>query len=577
MEQILYFLLVCFCLLGTFYQCVQLLDLYFRYPYTVSISMGTTPYLDFPGITLCTTAFVTKQKIMDSCKDQGSGNRKLTECFSDFVAKESLDKILNQSINWYDFIADVRCAADEVGDEDVTCRSHLFESVITTFQGNAVCWTLFHKATFLRSRLSHIKVASGYKQSALLIHDQDVSSSRLNQSIEPREVIRFLLNFTTNESILSDEPVHGAAGVHDSYVVSQSRRGSMKIHAGRYYEIAFEKHETINLPAPYDSDCFDYREANLPKYKYGYEKTNPFKAPISSSDCFTGCMGVLTLQQNDCLCWPPEIPYMRGEDNFSSMVDEECNLCNWITIAKTSQQVVSLNDTSTENRSKILMRVALSHFRNCSASFEKECRRSCRKGCETIQMKTKTSESSWPSDEEIHAADDIQEKNELKRFRDCCTILSIKYSSNQVVVYTAQAKYEVIEFISYIGGIIGLWLGFTFVGMIDYAKAAIQTTRKLMKEYKKRTRRSNGMQSTISKDRPVLGRRKPMIERMPWLFEMYPNPAVVKENSDPYENYHRNFKSQFHVDPDLGERVPVVFRKPSVLFTGHTNDHRYHF
>jgi hypothetical protein len=37
-----------------------------------------------------------------------------------------------------------------------------------------------------------------------------------------------------------------------------------------------------------------------------------------------------------------------------------------------------------------------------------------------------------------------------------------------------QAKCEVFDFISYIGSVLGLWLGFTFVGMIDYANTVIR-------------------------------------------------------------------------------------------------------
>lgn len=560
MERMLYFLLVCFCILITLYQCVQLLDLYFRYPFTVSISTVGKSSFQFPGITLCTTAFVSKERVMQGCKN----DQKMTDCFADFVAKEPLTSILNQSLDMADFIADVRCAADEI-DDNVTCQSNLHESVIKTFQGNSVCWTLFHKATIAKSRLAQIHVPTGYKQSALLIEDEGVNMNLFNQSIQPREVIRFLINFTNKESVMSDEPVYGTAGVHDPSLVRQSRRGSMKIFPGRFYEISYEEHKTISLPAPYGSNCFAYNRQNMIKHTEE-EETNPFAIPLSSSDCFVGCMGVNTLQQSECLCWPPEVPFMTGDPDFTPLVDGDCFLCNWLTFAKSSEKVLRHNYTNTEEKSKVLVNIGLDYFRNCSASFEQECKRSCRKACETLRMKVTTSESTWPSDEEIKAVPaGSPAREELQHFRDCCTIVSLKYASTDIVVYTAQAKYEVIEFISYIGGIIGLWMGFTFVGLIDYVKSAIHILHRVRGEYVRRKERISSIGASCSMDKEkmtTLGRRRKTRERLPWYFETVDQNHGANERDSQLDKYRRNshFRCKFHVDSDSVERPPVIYQ-----------------
>ena len=59
---------------------------------------------------------------------------------------------------------------------------------------------------------------------------------------------------------------------------------------------------------------------------------------------------------------------------------------------------------------------------------------------------------------------------ELSHYRNCCAIVSIRYLTGEKTKYISHPKYEPIEFVSYVGGIISLWLGFSFISMYDITK-----------------------------------------------------------------------------------------------------------
>ena len=460
----------------------------------------------------------------------------ISECYTDFLARESIQKILAQSLNVKEFIIDVKCAVDELESAaNITCRKSVENESIRTFQGNSVCWTLFHQS-IVTSQISRVQVPSGYAQSALLIADKGVSLSVFNQSINPREVIRLLVNLTTVVPVAPDEPNYGMVAAHDPHFVKQIRRSGMKIHPGKYYEISIEDHETVSLPPPYATMCFDYVSAHIKRYEKR-PKTNPFALALSSNDCFIGCMGINTMQQPDCLCWPPEIPFVAGDRKVNPLLDGECFLCNWITFAKSKSQINSSNDTA-----KTIMHDALSCFRNCSASFEAECHSECPKGCRELRMKTTHTDITWPSDEEISGAEG-DDKIQQEALRKCCSIISIKYAGDDRILYTAQAKYEFIEFISYIGGIVGMWLGFTFVGLIDYAVCFVKFVKRLLRPHTDSSIHCVGVHEMRDRRHsmtdPMLLMRRSTRERLPWI-------RSETENLDNFRDLHSRRNSHIH-------------------------------
>lgn len=95
----------------------------------------------------------------------------------------------------------------------------------------------------------------------------------------------------------------------------------------------------------------------------------------------------------------------------------------------------------------------------------------------------KVTETEWPADERIEFSNN---QEELYEWRNCCALVSVRYLSGETTVHKASPKYEVInarvgtinnsftsyykqiiEFISYVGGLISLWLGFSVFAFYD--------------------------------------------------------------------------------------------------------------
>ena len=54
-------------------------------------------------------------------------------------------------------------------------------------------------------------------------------------------------------------------------------------------------------------------------------------------------------------------------------------------------------------------------------------------------------------------------------------------SSNEITIYQYSPKYNPVEFVSYVGGLVSLYLGFTFLAIFDYFKAIVEFILKQLK------------------------------------------------------------------------------------------------
>lgn len=62
----------------------------------------------------------------------------------------------------------------------------------------------------------------------------------------------------------------------------------------------------------------------------------------------------------------------------------------------------------------------------------------------------------------------------LLSYRNCCSIVSIRYLTGEQTLFITKPKYEPIEFFSYVGGIISLWMGFSFFGLFHVIRSCIR-------------------------------------------------------------------------------------------------------
>lgn len=112
-------------------------------------------------------------------------------------------------------------------------------------------------------------------------------------------------------------------------------------------------------------------------------------------------------------------------------------------------------------------------FNSCFAVYQDECFERCPVDCSVMKVTTEIQSKQWPTTDQVwHSSGDFREL--LQAYRKCCAIVSIRQLSPDRLVYTEHPKYEPIEFISYVGGVVSLWVGFTFVGIFDYIRHLIR-------------------------------------------------------------------------------------------------------
>lgn len=191
------------------------------------------------------------------------------------------------------------------------------------------------------------------------------------RAIQPNEVIRFKLNFNTNESVSINEPSTGKIVIHDSTEIPTVRRGNSYLRAGRYYVVYIQEQISKLLKSPYKSRCYNYTDENLISYQKADPKNLPhifFDKPLSTEDCIIGCLGQKTFHK--CGCWPPEIPFLFHTGQPKEGISE-AKMCNWNQLGLNASKYNGYNVSTCVYRK----------FYECFGMFEKGCRNDCPEDC----------------------------------------------------------------------------------------------------------------------------------------------------------------------------------------------------
>ncbi|KAI1287404.1 hypothetical protein HDE_10313 [Halotydeus destructor] len=394
-----------------FYQCFQILNLFFQYPTVVDVK-SVLSNLTIPGITLCNgntitltnlkkyTANMADLKAKEFTEDYKAleakgekGKKELQDLIDKYVRiilEAPISDTVNNGPSFAQYVNNetLACAFDEKGNTNVTCG--YLVNPLTTSQQIGNCFTLFHESKGFK--IEEVSVEPGYGQSPIIYGNQSLRVEVADQPFQPNEVLRMVLNFEPDEYTILDAPVFGTISIHDPSESPDTRKRRFYLYPGYYYEFYVTKKETILLEAPYESRCFDYVRQNQREYDQGRKKgVHPYlDAPLSRDDCRIGCLAKRTLLK--CQCWPPEIPYLQGyEQNVTIKVnDKEQNVnfafietCDWVKLAK--------------KRSLNLSAV----YDDCFAMYDSLCNEICRQDCLITDFDVRIQNTAWPSKEKI--------------------------------------------------------------------------------------------------------------------------------------------------------------------------------
>ena len=248
----------------------------------------------------------------------------------------------------------------------VPIRVSVLSNLLTTAQENGNCFTLFHKSN--ENKLSEIAINSGLSESAVVRGsiNESVNIELSQKPFAPNEIIRFRVNFREDEYTTLNEPVSGRFIIHDDREIAVIRQKSYRIEPGKYYIFYITKNTDELLPAPYFTDCRDYRlQKDEHSLAHSDNKSDDilFSTPTSKGNCIIGCIGEKTIQL--CNCWPPELPFLYTGLNNESI--KMLKWCDW----RERPPIENWQDKP----------ASLTWFQYCFNVHETECNHVCKSDC----------------------------------------------------------------------------------------------------------------------------------------------------------------------------------------------------
>ncbi|KAI1303569.1 hypothetical protein HDE_02112 [Halotydeus destructor] len=445
------------CLAACCGQCVSILSMYYAYPTTVFVYMETMDNLETPGVTICNNnrlalsklmafndTFANQWNLIADMRRRGQNNSGLDLRLQTLIDETTRDMMTSLSVKSFlsighyheDFILDddFRCASDNANATVTPCRT--FANVITTAQNSGNCFTMFHHAYKKLSNMASIK--SGYSAAPVAVRGT-------THVFRPNEMLRMKLNFTRDEYTTLDYPVSGSVVIHDTNMAPTIRFKSIQLLPGHFYELFITKTTSDLLPAPYLTDCMNY----VHKYRGHYDMFSSdeesddmvYKYPLSKEDCIIGCMGLNTVRR--CKCYPPELPFVLAKRS-----EDKIRWCDWD----------STDDLESAPRDN------LTKFDFCFSSHEEFCNQYCKLDCRVDRYQIIKESREWPSAELIAHS---HGKERMLEDKACCAIVSVRFWSTEHTIYKYKAKFEPIELMSYLSGLVSMWLGFSALAFFN--------------------------------------------------------------------------------------------------------------
>lgn len=187
---------------------------------------------------------------------------------------------------------------------------------------------------------------------------------------------------------------------------------------GRRYDVTFSKTKIINLPKPYNTSCHDYKNSQNDK---------------SYSDCVRRCMIMKCLNKNKCLFIGMQF-ILNGEFNDEKLCKTEVkfNFTEFINFFYQCRHKICLPDCVQEIYSYEIKDVTHSHFDISFSLFN----------------------------------DTIDINNTI--------VINILPRDTNVYIYTHLPKISFDDLLSKFGGLISLWLGFSFYSVYYHTESFIR-------------------------------------------------------------------------------------------------------
>lgn len=340
------------------------------------------------------------------------------------------------------------------------------------------CTTLMHKGTMqydMENRNHLFNSTIG-----------DILSAPYYTYFDAKEITKMVIDFKPEDYGDLKRQVGARIVFHGNNFVASFNELDFFVTRGYRYDFNIDREVTILLDKPYIG-CWNYEDNNLYKFKNIIDP----RIPLHVNTCFQNCVIINIINRFNC--WPPLVPYFK---NDTLDPNKNYKACIWFkdtlysTLYKEMLRVLKLKNKKLQqkksNQSSLSSEKIISkddYDENDEKSkaqmrtykrVRRHCWRKCMIGCNLIRYSVTVTRSVWPTD--IRISLDKTGKDRL--LRHCCALMTIKYSHFHHTVQELVPKYNLIDTIGNVGGLLAVWLGFSMVSVYHASQKLIELFNK---------------------------------------------------------------------------------------------------
>ncbi|XP_028968339.1 acid-sensing ion channel 1 [Galendromus occidentalis] len=365
---------------GFSYQALTMLEMYFKYPFSVTVVEQLQSGILFPAVTICSENWINRTRLCEASPEH---------CSADFSANVGSHYKIEYD---FDLQNDVALKPQEtlecyMRSNDPTCLAFTcFGAVRRSYYRHPghMCYTFDLLLTDER-RDSYLACKSPWTWELTLNVIWSAEKTMALQNDQSFPVI-----------------------VHRPETTPPDKLSSLIAEAGMSYVLSVTQQATKRLPPPYASACTDYIKEGIALEMGGYQ---------SQDTCLQKCR--MSLESRFCGCVSPLYEYSAffGKDPCPPDRDEKC------------QTELEQNRTYSK------------------------CHKICRAPCEETNYDVRlTGMSVIPEGTNVG----------FERF-----FIKVKFSSDTQKTFLYQPKLSIVEVFGYMGGYLGMWLGFSLFSILS--------------------------------------------------------------------------------------------------------------
>lgn len=292
----------------------------------------------------------------------------------------------------------------------------------------------------------------------------NTSESNYTSYFDAKEVVKLVLDFEPEDYADLKRQIGSRIIFHDNSHIASSQDLDFFLTRGFRYDFNIEREDIVFNGKPY-WNCLDYHQM----YQKVYNSQVDPRIPLDMDGCFQNCIARNIVKREDC--WPSTMPYYR---NDSMNLDESIKICTTFGEAdrmaalRDRPRFESLSQLATNQSQFLIAGVRARARHKLYMKVQRFCRSRCVSPCRRPSFSVVVAQSPWPADVQV-----IQKSFE-RHLRHCCALVTVKFSHFHYTIQEYMPKYNIMDTLGNIGGLLAVWLGLSIVSVYHALQKCVE-------------------------------------------------------------------------------------------------------